>query len=132
MSISHSRHAHAPGLVALSFSLLMLATPALADDDIRLGKTLLLGVGDYPATIPMVICRPVKSLMVKARRDLTLDRVKVIYGTDRSKTLHFDRHLKEGQESGWKSLGSRLCIKKIEVYGNSSGSKAGVEVYGRK
>lgn len=100
MSISPSRQAHAPGLVALSFSLLMLATPALADDDIRLGKTLLLGVGDYPATIPMVICRPVKSLMVKARRDLTLDRVKVIYGNDRSKTLHFDRHLKEGQESG--------------------------------
>ncbi|MNU04879.1 hypothetical protein D3C72_2494780 [compost metagenome] len=56
----------------------------------------------------------------------------MIYGNDRSKMLHFDKGLKEDQESGWKSLGSRVCIKRIEVYGNSEGSKAGVKVYGRK
>ncbi|KLV50628.1 hypothetical protein SH16_00270 [Aeromonas caviae] len=106
--------------------------PAMADEDIRLGQTILLGVGDHPAIIPMLACRPTKSIMVKAGRELTLERVKVFYGNDRSKTLYFDKVLKEYQESGWQSLGSRLCIKRIEVYGNSEGSRAGVRVYGRK
>ncbi|MCK2082869.1 DUF2541 family protein [Aeromonas sp. 3925] len=109
-----------------------VVSPAMADDEFRLGNTLLLGVGDHPAIIPIIICRPARSIMVKAGRELTLDRVKVIYGNDRSKTLHFDKGLKEDQESGWKSLGNRVCIKRIEVYGNSEGSKAGVKVYGRK
>ncbi|WP_459166523.1 DUF2541 family protein [Aeromonas hydrophila] len=118
--------------VLLSSLLWALAAPAMADDEFRLGKTILLGVGDHPAIIPMLACRPTKSIMVKAGRELTLERVKVFYGNDRSKTLYFDKDLKEEQESGWKSLGSRLCIKRIEVYGNSEGSKAGVKVYGRK
>ncbi len=116
----------------LSTLLLALPAPAMADDEFRLGKTILLGVGDHPAIIPMLACRPTKSIMVKAGRELTLERVKVFYGNDRSKTLYFDKDLKEDQESGWKSLGSRLCIKRIEVYGNSEGRKAGVKVYGRK
>ncbi|MDM5131509.1 DUF2541 domain-containing protein [Aeromonas piscicola] len=116
----------------LSTLLLALPTPAMADDEFRLGNTMLLGVGDHPAIIPIIVCRPAKSIMVKAGRELTLNRVKVFYGNDRSKTLNFDKDLKEDQESGWKSLGSRLCIKRIEVYGNSEGSKAGVKVYGRK
>ncbi|MGL5130233.1 MAG: DUF2541 family protein [Aeromonas popoffii] len=123
-----------PGFNALLLStfLLALPAPAMADDGFRLGNTMLLGVGDHPAIIPIIVCRPTKSIMVKAGRELTLDRVKVFYGNDRSKTLNFDKDLKEDQESGWKSLGSRLCIKRIEVYGNSEGSKAGVKVYGRK
>ena len=122
------------GLTALLLSTLAWAqaSPALADDEFRLGQTLLLGIGDRPAIIPMIVCRPVKSIMVKASRELTLDRVKVIYGNDRSKTLSFNRELGRDQESGWRSLGTRLCVKKIEVYGNSEGSKAGVKVYGRK
>ncbi|WP_277606777.1 DUF2541 family protein [Aeromonas sp. MR7] len=122
------------GLNALVLSTLLLALPApvMADDEFRLGSTMLLGVGDHAAIIPIIVCRPAKSIMVKAGRELTLDRVKVFYGNDRSKTLNFDKDLKEDQESGWKSLGSRLCIKRIEVYGNSEGSKAGVKVYGRK
>lgn len=122
------------GLTAFMLSTLLWtqASPAQAGDEFRLGKTILLGVGDHPAIIPMIVCRPAKSIMVKAERELTLERVKVFYGNDRSKTLYFDKDLKEDQESGWKSLGSRLCIKKIEVYGNSEGSKAGVKVYGRK
>ena len=31
--------------------------PAMADDEFRLGKTILLGVGDHPAIIPMLACR---------------------------------------------------------------------------
>ncbi|KFN18273.1 DUF2541 family protein [Aeromonas bestiarum] len=122
------------GFNALLLSTLLLALPApvMADDEFRLGNTMLLGVGDHAAIIPIIVCRPAKSIMVKAGRELTLDRVKVFYGNDRSKTLNFDKDLKEDQESGWKSLGSRLCIKRIEVYGNSEGSKAGVKVYGRK
>ena len=73
----------------------------------------------------MLACRPTKSIMVKAGRELTLERVKVFYGNDRSKTLYFDKDLKEDQESGWQSLGSRLCIKRIEVYGNSEGARPG-------
>lgn len=107
-------------------------SPAMADEDIRLRQTILLGVGDHPAIIPMLACRPTKSIMVKAGRELTLERVKVFYGNDRSKILYFDKVLKEDQESGWQSLGSRLCIKRIEVYGISEGSRAGVKVYGRK
>lgn len=122
------------GFNALLLSTLLLALPApvMADDEFRLGSTMLLGVGDHAAIIPIIVCRPAKSIMVKAGRELTLDRVKVFYGNDRSKTLNFGKDLKEDQESGWKSLGSRLCIKRIEVYGNSEGSKAGVKVYGRK
>lgn len=122
------------GLMIFLLSCLWWAqpTPARADDEFRLGRTILLGTGDHPAVIPMIACRPVKSVMVKAGRELTLDRVKVIYGNDRSKILHFNKRLKEDQESGWKSLGNRLCIKRIEVYGNSQRSKAEVSVYGRK
>jgi hypothetical protein len=34
-----------------------------------LGQTILLGVGDHPAIIPMLACRPTKSIMVKAGRE---------------------------------------------------------------
>ena len=137
MSALFSLHLSSPFTRALRIQVPMallggVVSPAMADDEFRLGKTMLLGVGDHAAIIPVIICRPAKSIMVKAGRELTLDRVKVIYGNDRSKTLHFDKNLKEDQESGWKSLGSRVCIKRIEVYGNSEGSKAGVKVYGRK
>ena len=137
MSALFSLHPSSPFTRALRILVPMallggVVSPAMADDEFRLGKTMLLGVGDHAAIIPMLACRPAKSIMVKAGRELTLDRVKVIYGNDRSKTLHFDKSLKEDQESGWKSLGSRVCIKRIEVYGNSEGSKAGVKVYGRK
>lgn len=121
-------------LAAFAFTAFLLfpASQARADDEFLLGKTLLLGVGDHGATIPLIVCRPVKSIMIEARKELTLDRVKVFYGKSRSKTIQFDRTLKREQESGWKSLGSRLCIKRIEVYGNAEGSKAGIRVYGRK
>ena len=42
------------GLAACLLSTLLWvpASPALADDEFRLGKTILLGVGDHPAIIP--------------------------------------------------------------------------------
>ncbi|MBL0665127.1 DUF2541 family protein [Aeromonas jandaei] len=113
--------------------LLVVATASHAgEDQFPLGRTILLGAGDHGATIPMVICRQTKYIKVKAERDLTLDRVVVTYGGDRTKTIYFDQDMRGDTETGWKSLGSRRCVKKIEVYGNSERSKAGVKVFGRK
>ncbi len=56
----------------------------------------------------------------------------VTYGSNRTKTIKFDRDVRADKETEWKSLGSRVCVKRLEVYGNSEGSKAGVKVFGRK
>ena len=119
---------------ALFGALLLVAASACqaGDDQFTLGRTILLGIGDHGATIPMVACRQTKYIKVKAERDLTLDRVVVTYGGDRTKTIRFDREMSSDKETEWKSLGSRRCVKKIEVYGNSERSKAGVKVFGRK
>ncbi|WP_368194901.1 DUF2541 domain-containing protein [Aeromonas sp. R2-2] len=130
MSIWNSRFsAHS----LLGGALLVVASASHAgDDQFTLGRTILLGAGDHGATIPLVICRQTKYIKVKAERDLTLDRVVVTYGGDRTKTIRFDREMSSDKETEWKSLGSRRCVKKIEVYGNSERSKAGVKVFGRK
>ncbi|MGL4249128.1 MAG: DUF2541 family protein [Aeromonas sp.] len=113
--------------------LLVVASASQAgDDQFTLGRTILLGAGDHGATIPLVICRQTKYIKVKAERDLTLDRVVVTYGGNRTKTIYFDRDMNGDKETEWRSLGSRRCVKKIEVYGNSDRSKAGVKVFGRK
>lgn len=117
----------------LGGALLAVASSSYASDDqFTLGRTILLGAGDHGATIPLVICRQTKYIKVKAERDLTLERVVVTYGGDRTKTIYFDREMRGEKETEWRSLGSRRCVKKIEVYGNSERSKAGVKVFGRK
>ncbi|PJG58956.1 DUF2541 family protein [Aeromonas cavernicola] len=114
--------------------LLLVSTSAVqaSDDQFTLGRTILLGAGDHGATIPLVVCRQTKYIKVKAERDLTLERVVVTYGGDRTKTIYFDRDMRGSKETEWKSLGSRRCVKKIEIFGNSDRSKAGVKVFGRK
>ena len=94
------------------------------DDEITLGRTLLLGIGDHPATIPLIICRQAKYIKIKAERDVSVDRVVVTYGDDKTRTVRFDTDIEKDKHSGWKSLGARRCVKKIEVYGNSDRSKA--------
>ncbi|ALP39673.1 hypothetical protein WL1483_254 [Aeromonas schubertii] len=117
---------------AFMLATLLAAPQALADDQFTLGRTILLGMGDRGAVIPLVLCRPTKYVKVKAERELTLDRLVVTYGDDRTRTVRFDREMDKEQETEWKSLGTRRCIKKIEVYGNAEGSKAGVKVFGRR
>ena len=119
---------------ALFGALLLVAASACqaGDDQFTLGRTILLGIGDHGATIPMVACRQTKYIKVKAERDLTLDRIVVTYGSNRTKTIKFDRDMLADKETERKSLGSRVCVKRLEVYGNSEGSKAGVKVFGRK
>ncbi len=113
--------------------LLVVASACQASDDqFTLGRTILLGIGDHGANIPMVACRQTKYIKVKAERDLTLDRIVVTYGSNRTKTIKFDRNMRADKETEWKSLGSRVCVKRLEVYGNAEGSKAGVKVFGRK
>ncbi|MCX7127225.1 DUF2541 family protein [Aeromonas sp.] len=113
--------------------LLVVASACHASDDqFTLGRTILLGIGDHGANIPMVACRQTKYIKVKAERDLTLDRIVVTYGSNRTKTIKFDRNMRADKETEWKSLGSRVCVKRLEVYGNAEGSKAGVKVFGRK
>ncbi|WP_434471010.1 DUF2541 family protein [Aeromonas veronii] len=130
MSIWNSRFS--PRTLLGGILLVMASASHAGDDQFTLGRTILLGVGDHGATIPLVICRQTKYIKVKAERDLTLDRVVVTYGGDRTKTIYFDQDMRGDTETGWKSLGSRRCVKKIEVYGNSERSKAGVKVFGRK
>lgn len=102
------------------------------DNEITLGRTILLGIGDHPATIPLVICRQAKYIKIKAERDVNIDRVVVTYGDDKTRTIKFDTDIEKDEHSDWKSLGARRCVKKIEVYGNSDRSKAGIKVLGRK
>ncbi|MGL4939564.1 DUF2541 family protein, partial [Shewanella sp.] len=94
--------------------------------------TILLGIGEQAATIPLVICRQAKEISIKAERDVYIDRVVVTYGDDKTRTVNFDADIAKDKNSRWKSLGARRCVKKIEVYGNSDRSKAGVKVIGRK
>lgn len=101
-------------------------------DDITLGRTIVLGIGDQAATIPLIICRQAKEISIKAERDVFIERVVVTYGDEKTRTINFDTDIGKDKSSSWKSLGSRRCVKKIEVYGNSDRSKAGIKVMGRK
>ncbi|MGL4616000.1 MAG: DUF2541 family protein, partial [Shewanella sp.] len=53
------------------------------DEEITLGRTILLGIGEQAATIPLVICRQAKEISIKAERDVFIDRVVVTYGDDK-------------------------------------------------
>lgn len=115
------------GLVAT-----LLAFPAMAESQFTLGRTMLLGVGDQGAVIPQIVCRPTKYVKFKAERELRLERIVVTYGNDKTKSIKLNQTLDKDEESQWHSLGSRVCVKGVEVFGNAEGSKAGLKVFGRK
>ncbi|MGL5359619.1 MAG: DUF2541 family protein [Shewanella sp.] len=124
-------------LIQCFFTAVLLFSTTLShakndDDEVTLGRTILLGIGEQAATIPLVICRQAKEIRIKAERDVYIDRVVVTYGDDKTRTVNFDTDIAKDEHSRWKSLGARRCVKKIEVYGNSDRSKAGVKVMGRK
>lgn len=120
-----------PRSLAAGCVLLVTGVSAGADQ-FTLGRTLLLGAGDHGAVIPLLVCRQTKEIKVKAERDLRLDHIRVTYGNNSTKTLRFNRDLKADKETSWHSLGARRCVKKIEVFGNAEGSKAGIKVFGRR
>ncbi|MBV7316524.1 DUF2541 family protein [Shewanella sp. NIFS-20-20] len=124
----------------LSIASLLLATTAITlpsiavadDEQITLGRTILLGSGDHGAKIPLLVCRKANAIKVKAERDLTLERVVVTFNNGDTKTIRFYRDLKKNQTTDWRKFAYKRCVKKLEVFGNSEGSKAGVKVLGRK
>lgn len=113
--------------------LMLGALPAqAAEDQFTLGRTVLLEVSDRGAVIPLVICRVASEIKIKAERNLTLDKLLVTYGNDRTRTINARGVLRREQETGWLPLGGRYCVKKIEVRGHADGNKAGVKVFGRR
>ncbi|PST96057.1 DUF2541 domain-containing protein [Photobacterium iliopiscarium] len=116
--------------VTLSFFGNMSA--ALAYDQITLGRTILLKHGEHGAKIPLVVCRNTNAIKVKAERNLHLERIKVTFRNGETRNISFYRDLKKNQETSWRKFAYKRCVKKLEVYGNSDGTRAGVKVYGRQ
>ncbi|KII75633.1 DUF2541 family protein [Vibrio renipiscarius] len=110
----------------------LLTSQAHADDKFTLGRTILLEHGSAAAKIPMVICRRTNAIQIRAEKDLTLRKAVVKFQNGESKTFSFYRDFKEDDKSDWRYFGYRRCVKSIDVYGNSEGSKAGVRVYGKE
>ena len=116
--------------VTLSFFCNMSA--AQAYDQITLGRTILLKHGEHGAKIPLVVCRNTNAIKVKAERNLHLERIKVTFRNGETRNISFYRDLKKNQETSWRKFSYKRCVKKLEVYGNSDGTRAGVKVYGRQ
>ncbi|MGS0689432.1 DUF2541 family protein [Shewanella sp. 30m-9] len=116
----------------MAASMLAVSNIAMADEQITLGRTILLSGGDHGAKIPLLICRKTDAIRVKAERDLHLEKIKVTFNNGQTKTIRFYRDLKKNQHTDWRGFAYRRCVKKLEVFGNSDGSKAGIKVYGRK
>lgn len=108
------------------------ATSVYASERINLGRTILLENGNQAAKIPLVVCRKTDAIKLIAKRDLHLNKVIVHFQNGSEKTIHFYRDLKKGKETDWRKFAYKRCVKNIEVFGNSDGSKAGIKVVGRK
>ncbi|KJG23091.1 hypothetical protein UB37_07630 [Photobacterium iliopiscarium] len=105
---------------------------AQAYDQITLGRTILLKHGEHGAKIPLVVCRNTNAIKVKAERNLHLERIKVTFRNGETRNISFYRDLKKNQETSWRKFSYKRCVKILEVYGNSDGTRAGVKVYGRQ
>lgn len=118
-------------LVCLALGLLGTGTVVQADDDITLGRTIVFKNTDYGAPIPLLVCRRVDAIKVKADRDMYLQKVVATFKNGETKTFRFYRNIKEDNTTDWRELPYKRCVKKLEVYGQSKNSSAGVRVYGR-
>ncbi|KKD60818.1 hypothetical protein RN22_08735 [Grimontia sp. AD028] len=118
-------------VVCLSMGLLGASATAQADDDITLGRTIVFENTDYGAPIPLLVCRRVDAIQVKADRDMYLRKVVATFKNGDTKTFRFYRNIKEDDTTDWRELPYKRCVKKLEVFGESKNSSAGVRVYGR-
>ncbi|WP_028021450.1 DUF2541 family protein [Enterovibrio calviensis] len=112
--------------------LLTLSGTAQAEERITLGRTILLENGKHGADIPLLVCRRVNAIKVKADRDAYLKQVKVTFKNGETKTISFYRNIKEDDTTDWRKFGYKRCVKKLEVFGESKNSSAGIRVYGRQ
>ncbi|MEZ8142886.1 DUF2541 domain-containing protein [Enterovibrio norvegicus FF-33] len=119
-------------LICVYATLLGIPTAAQADDRITLGRTIVFKNTDYGADIPLVICRRVNAIQVKADRDMYLQKVKITFKNGDTKTIRFYRDVGKDKTTDWRKLAYKRCVKKLEVFGKSENSSAGVRVYGRQ
>lgn len=111
---------------------LTVTSVAKADEQITLGRTIVLGASGEGAIIPLLICRKADAFKIKAERKLNLEKVIVTFNNGNTKTVRFYRDLKKNEETKWRSFGYKRCVKKLEVFGSSVGSRSGVKAFGRK
>ena len=104
---------------------------AQAEDHINLGRTILLEHGNHGAKIPLLVCRKANAIKIKAERNVRLNRVVITFQNGDKKTISFYRDLKKDETTNWRAFAYKRCVKHIEVFGNSDGSKAGIKVLGR-
>lgn len=119
-------------IVSALLGSLLLSVNVHADDKFTLGRTILLEHGKHAAKIPLLVCRYTNAIQVKAEKDLDLRKAVVKFQNGESKTFNFYRGFDKDEKSDWRYFGKRRCVKSIDVYGNSEGSKAGVRVYGKE
>ncbi len=118
--------------LCVSFGLMGVSTAAQADDTITLGRTIVFENNDYGAEIPLLVCRRVNAIKVKADRDMFLNKIKVTFKNGDTKTFRFYRKVKEDDTTDWRKLPYKRCVKHIEVFAESKNSSAGVRVLGRQ
>lgn len=118
--------------LCVSFGLMGVSAAAHADDTITLGRTIVFENNDYGAEIPLLVCRRVNAIKVKADRDMYLSKIKVTFKNGDKKTFNFFRRVKEDNTTDWRRLPYKRCVKHIEVFAESKNSSAGVRVLGRQ
>ncbi|SKA67883.1 DUF2541 family protein [Enterovibrio nigricans] len=111
--------------------LMGVSSAAHADDKFTLGRTILLENANHGAEIPLLVCRRTDAIQVEARKDLHLRKVVVTFNNGETKTIRFHRKVKEDGTTDWRKFAYKRCVKKLEVFGESKNSSAGVRVYGR-
>jgi len=117
-------------ILALTFA---LSTPVWADDDFRLGSTLLLSVGESKAIVKPLTCRYVNELQVKVEdQEARIESLKVFYRDGSSKTIKVNKNIAKNERSNWLKLDCRKCITKVQVEGYAKRKVAEVKVYGRR
>ena len=112
---------------------LALSTPVWADDDFRLGSTLLLSVGESKAIVKPLTCRYANELQVKVEdQEARIESLKVFYRDGSSKTIKVNKNIAKNERSNWLKLDRRKCITKVQGEGYAKRKVAEVKVYGRR
>ena len=125
-------------ITSLAITLLVVSTTVFsvatvqASEQITLGRTLLLKIGDEGAKAPLILCRRADAIKIQAEKNVYLKRAIVTFKNGDTKTINFNRDLKGGTETDWRSFAYKRCVKNIEVFGNSERTKAGIKIFGRK
>ncbi|MDD9158097.1 DUF2541 family protein [Aliivibrio sp. S4TY2] len=125
-------------IMSLAIKLLVVSTTVFsvatvqASEQITLGRTILLKIGDEGAKAPLILCRRADAIKIQAEKNVYLKRAIVTFKNGDKKTINFYRDLKGGAETDWRSFAYKRCVKNIEVFGNSERTKAGIKIFGRK